>query len=253
VRQSLIAIHATWLIGFALITAEWVTAHPSSLDAERQLEQGYLRNDASAIASVNETLEARLASAHEDQELLDTRAFGYYALATALRSRSQDKEAIAALGEAVGLLEAVKNEPFRTEALALHGHINGMLIGLKGGLSGMTLGRRANELLLAAERSAPANPRVLMFSGVSLLHRPAAFGGDAAKAAQVLARAAAIFDAMIASSQSPQWGQAETLMWLGLARQRSGDAGGAHAAWERALEIEPNYWIVSTTLLPSLD
>jgi Flp pilus assembly protein TadD len=67
-----------------------------------------------------------------------------------------------------------------------------------------------------------------------------------------LEQAAAAFE-QPAKNDLAHWGHGESLVWLGIAKQKSGDAAGARTAWKKALELEPNYGWVKYVLLPSLE
>lgn len=238
----------------SLVRAASATTAPIA-DTERALERAYLRASATDLAVAVKPLDAALAADPKNPALLYTRAFAHYAALPAMRAANDKPAMIAELEKAAALLDRVKGQPWEAEAAALHGGLLGQLIGLKGGLAGMTLGPKSSSLLARAETALPGNPRVLLFRGISLVNTPPNFGGDPAKGAQLLAQAAEAFakaDAT-AAAPGPHWGHADALTWLGLAKQKSGDVAGARVAWEQALALEPDYGWVKFALLPSLD
>jgi hypothetical protein len=99
---------------------------------------------------------------------------------------------------------------------------------------------------------APDNPRILFFRGVSLVTTPEQWGGDLTLGTQLLEQAAAAFDHQ-AKGASVHWGHGESLVWLGIAKQKAGDISGARKAWQQALGLEQNYIWVKYVLLPSLE
>lgn len=220
-------------------------------EAEKKIELAYHRGDANTIESTNRELDSALEKAPNDPALLYTRAFGHYAHATILPPAERQRST-AELERALELLEKIKGEPWEAEAAGLQANMLGMLIGLKGGTSAMTLGPRSHSALERAKAAQPNNPRVLMFEGISLLNRPAAFGGSAEKGAETLARAAEQFSRQKTSAPGATWGHADALMWLGMARQKLGDIDGARAAWKEALQMDPGWQYIETTLLASL-
>jgi len=232
--------------------AESSTNDTLAAAAERAIERAYLRADATALAEAVKPLAAALAREPNHAALLYIRAFGYYAATAPLRA-ANDKEAIQAqLEQAVALLKRVKGAPWEAEAAALRGSILGQLIGLKGGLAGMTLGPESSRLLAHAAKAAPASPRQLLFRGISLLSTPTMWGGDPGEGAKLLQQSVDRFAADDLPADGPQWGRGDALTWLGIAKQKAGDFAAARTAWEQALAIEPDYAWVKFALLPSL-
>jgi tetratricopeptide (TPR) repeat protein len=74
------------------------------------------------------------------------------------------------------------------------------------------------------------------------MYRPAIFGGDKTKAMELLKLAAEVFPNWRSPDQeAPVWGEAET--WLCIARlhREAGSEDLARAAYNKALEIAPDY------------
>ena len=240
------------LVSLALVAT--LRAEPLNVaDTERALERAYLRASTTDLATATKSLDAALAADPKNPALLYESGFAQYAALSAMRAKNDKDEMVAQLGKAVAILERVKGQPWEAEATALHSSILGQLIGIKGGMSGMTLGPKSGTLLGRAEKSLPGNPRVLLFKGISLINTPAAFGGDSAKGAQLLQQSIDAFAKVDAAAPGPHWGQADALTWLGLAKQTAKDIAGARTAWEQALVLEPDYGWVKFALLPSLD
>lgn len=226
---------------------------PATLAAiEMAIERACLRADADALGEAVRPLDAALAREPDNAALLYTRAFGHYAATASLRAAKEGEAIRVQLERAVALLLRVKDPRWKAEVAALHGGILGQLIDLEGGVSGMMLGPKSRRLLEQATQAAPANPRVLLFRGIAQLNTPPIWGGDPAEGAALLQQAVDRFEAGVQPAGAPRWGHAEALAWLGIARQRTGDAGRARNAWEQALLLEPDYRWVRLALLPSL-
>jgi len=234
------------------VPAEPSTTGPLAADTESALEHASLRGDAAALAEAVKPLAAALARAPNDPVLLYTRAYAHYASSALHRWPSNPAALQKCFESAVALLERVKGAPWETEATALQGSILGELIGLKGGLAGMTLGPKSSRLLARAAQAAPNNPRLLLFRGISLLSTPTMWGGDPVEGAKLLQQAVDRFASDNAAAPGPHWGRADALTWLGIAKQKAGDTAGARTAWQQALAIEPDYEWVKFALLPSL-
>lgn len=244
--------HILALITVALAAAVSGRAEINLAATERAIERAYLHGNRAELATAVKPIEAELATNPKDPALLYERAFGHYATSSAL-FRPDDKEELKAeLETAVAILKQVHGQPWEAEAAALQSTILGRLIGIEGGMSGMTLGPKAGQLLGRAAKQAPQSPRVLLFRAISLLNTPAAFGGDREEAAKVAQQA---IDAFAANAQQPgpHWGEADAWVWLGMAKRSGGDIAGTKAAWEKALAIEPDYGWVKFALLPSLE
>jgi tetratricopeptide (TPR) repeat protein len=220
-------------------------------DTERAIERAYLQGDRAALAAAIKPVDAALAANSSDPALVYERAFGHYAASASLFRAADKAELKSELKAAAAMLATVHGQPW--EAAALHGSILGQLIGLEGGMSGMTLGPKSNQLISGALKQSPNSPRALLFHGIGLLNTPPMFGGDAAKGAKLIQRAIDAFAAADEKSAGPHWGSADAWAWLGIAKRGAGDAEGARAAWQKALAIQPNYGWVKFALLPSLD
>lgn len=242
-------------LGFALTALVRAQAPADTLipDTERAVERAYLRASATDVAAAVKSLDAALAVDPKNPALLYERAFAYYAEVPSMRGTNDKKAMIAKFEQATALLEKVKGQPWEAEAAALHSGIVGQLIGLKGAMSAMMLGPKSGQLIGRAEKALKDSPRVLLFRGISLLNTPSAFGGDAAKGAQLLQQSVDAFAKAEAAAPGPHWGRADALTWLGIAKSDAGDKAGARAAWEQALALEPDYGWVKFALLPSLD
>lgn len=241
------------LVALALaVSARAQTATAIPADTEHAIEVAYLHASSTQLATAVKPLDAALAADPKNPSLLYLRAFAHYAATASLRVAHDKDGMLAEYEKAVALLERVNGQPWEAEASALRGSILGSLIGLKGGMSGMTLGPKSGRLLAEAAKALPGNPRVLLFRGISLLLTPAMFGGDPVESLKVLQQSVDAFAKADASAPGPHWGYADALTWLGLAQQKAGDLAAARRAWEQALAIEPDDGWVKFALLPSL-
>ena len=233
--------------------AETSNASAIAAEAERAIERAYLRASETQLAEAAQPLAAALAAEPKNPALLYERAFAHYAATSPLRAANKKDAMLAEFDKAIALLERVHGQPWDAEAAALHGTILSNLIGLKGGMTGMTLGPKSGQLLARADKALPGNPRVALFRGIALLNTPPMFGGDPAEGGKLLQQSADAFASADAAAPGPHWGRADALTWLGLAKQKTGDAAAARTAWDQALALEPDYAWVKFALLPSLD
>jgi len=193
-----------------------------------------------------------LAAAPGDPALTYFRAYAHFAEGCLARAHKDRAGAEQHMEAAVKMLEQISNPAWEAEAWGLEGYALNQLIGVKGMEVAMEYGPKSAGLLARAGGMAPDNPRILFFRGVSLVTTPEQWGGDLAQGAKLLEQAAAAFE-QPAKNALAHWGHGESLVWLGIAKQKSGDATGARTAWKKALELEPNYGWVKYVLLPSLE
>jgi tetratricopeptide (TPR) repeat protein len=250
------------LLPFAIATIALLAGAPNTAndaervaaETERAIERACLRADAAALEDAVKSLDAALAAEPNQPALLYSRAFACYASGVLHRGPHDQAARQQCYDAAVSLLQRVKGAPWEAEAAALHGNILGELINLQKNAiwAGATLGPKSSRLLAQAIKAAPTSPRVLMFSGRSLLFTPKMFGGDPVEGAALLRRAVDRFATGGTDTPGPRWGHADALAWLGVAHRQSGDLAAARVAWEQALSIEPDYAWVKRVLLPSL-
>lgn len=222
-------------------------------DAERGIERGMLRASAADIEAAVKPIDAAFATDPKNPALMYTRAFAHYAMMAPLHSSKDQEPVDRELTKALSLLEHVKGQPWEAEAAGLASNICGQLISIRGGMAGMQLGPKAGMLMSRAEKALPGNARVLFYRGTSLFNTPPQFGGDPDVGAKLMQQAVDAFAKRDAGAAGPHWGQASALTWLGIAKQKAGDHAAARAAWEKALQLEPDYGWVKFALLPSLD
>ena len=222
------------------------------VERETKIEHAALNGGAEVLAGQVAGIDHDLAAAPSDPALLYLRALAHYAEACVARAERNNASVETQMNAAVEMLAQIKDPTWEGEALALQGFILNQLIGVKGFDSAEELGPKSAALLAQAGGRAPNSPRVQFFRGESLVTTPEAWGGDVVLGIKLLEQAAQSFDHQPKTALL-HWGQAEGLVWLGIARQKSGDVAGARTAWERALAAEPEYGWVKYVLLPSLD
>lgn len=196
------------------------------------------------------TLARRAATAFPENGLLP-HYLGYALYRLATRRLDTDPDgALATFAEAESvLLHSIDIAPI-PESHALMSAVLGPQI--VSGETAMNLSMRASAELRRAVSMDPRNPRVRMLEGIQALHTPSMFGGGADIALESLLAATALFEEDAPEPPLPAWGRAEVYAWLGQAYAELDRLEDARAAYERALEIEPDYAWVRHTLLPAL-
>ena len=223
------------------------------ISGRQMLQAGENAGDLDAMYAARATFERALA----DTGLV---AWGHYYIALAdyriagLLSEESKDQASEHLKVAVEhLKKATEIDPQAAEAYALLSSAYGLQIGLSP-MKSMLLGPRVGKASQKAEQLAPDNPRVVLSAAISDFNTPKMFGGSKEKGLQGFQRAAELFAQEEPTDPiHPVWGHREAYAWLGIAYQDRGELESARAAFEKALEIDPDFGWVKYALLPELE
>ena len=151
------------------------------------------------------------------------------------------------------LQEATRIDPGAAEAYALLSSAYGRQIGLSP-VKSMFLGPKAGKAISKAMELAPDNPRVVLSAAIGDFNTPRVFGGNKERAMKGFRRAAELFAReKPADPVEPSWGHSEAFAWLGLAYLDRDEKEPAKAAFEKALQINPDFGWVKYVLLPELE
>ena len=213
------------------------------------------------LESANDLDSMYAARATFERALADTglSAWGHYYIALAdyriaglLEGESKDpSEHLNAAVE--HLKKATEIDPQAAEAYSLLSSVYGWQIGLSP-MKTMLLGPRVGKAAQKAKQLAPDNPRVVLSAAISDFNTPKMFGGNKEKGLQGFQRAAELFAQEEPTDPiQPVWGHREAYAWLGIAYQNQGELESARAAFEKALEIDPDFGWVKYWLLPELE
>ena len=222
------------------------------VSGRQMLQAGESANDLDSMYAARATFERALA----DTSLS---AWGHYYIALAdyriaglLEGESKDpSEHLNAAVE--HLKKATEIDPQAAEAYSLLSSVYGWQIGLSP-MKSMLLGPRVGKAAQKAKQLAPDNPRVVLSAAISDFNTPKMFGGNKEKGLQGFQRAAELFAQEEPTDPiQPVWGHREAYAWLGIAYQNQGELESARAAFEKALEIDPDFGWVKYWLLPELE
>jgi tetratricopeptide (TPR) repeat protein len=104
-----------------------------------------------------------------------------------------------------------------------------------------------------AKTLSPENPRVALLGAIGTYNAPAMFGGGKEEGFEALKKAAELFDRWKTSdSLQPDWGREQVYAWIGIAHLDRKETIFARKAFEKALEINPDYGWVKHVLLPKV-
>jgi tetratricopeptide (TPR) repeat protein len=151
------------------------------------------------------------------------------------------------------LKRATKTDPEMADAWALLAGCYGQMMGINP-MKGMSLGPKSSQALKKAKKLAPQNPRVWIISGTQDYFTPSMFGGDKERALKKFKKAARLAEQeSIDDPLMPSWGHAEAYTWIGIAQMNAERYAEARSAFEKALDLNPDYGWVKAVLLPKLN
>ena len=118
-------------------------------------------------------------------------------------------------------------------------------------MKGMYLGYKSNSNMSDAMANAPDSPLVIKLYAGSKLYTPSMFGGDIEEAQESFVKAVEKFEE-IPSNLTNNWLYLDALAHLGISYFKNGDEVNAEKTFKKALEVEPDFYWVSKSLLPGL-
>jgi len=189
-----------------------------------------------------------------DHQALTAYYLGYidYQMAVVVYRMDKEKAPIY-LDSAVEHFEkAIDKNDSLAEAHALLSSCYGMQISFSP-LSGIWRGPKSGSEMSKAKTLSPENPRVALLGAIGIYNTPALFGGGKEKGFEALKKAAELFDRWkTTDSLQPDWGREQVYAWIGLAHMDRNETILARKAFEKALEINPDYGWVKYVLMPKV-
>ncbi len=218
------------------------------------LEAGLAQRDIDQVLTAHATFErataddARAALAHYYV------AYTEYKLVDLLRAENREGEILVRLQSAVEQLEtSIEHDETSAEAHALLSSVYGQIIGVRP-LMGAVLGPKSSSAINRAKKLDPDNPRVVLIEAISNFNTPITWGGSPEKGMEGFKRAALLFaQEEVTDPLLPSWGHNETYARIGIAYMDQDQLPKAREAFEKALEVDPDFGWVRYALLPSLE
>lgn len=238
---------ASLTVAFAVVSAAFSTAaqltfEQSRANAVRLLDRGTITDKEQPLREGRrifaELLDRRLEPgeaviAHYSVAYADWRIVGL--------TETSAANAAPLLEDAIRQLqEALKLDSRHADASALLGSVYGAQIGVEPSRAMFFLPLISNALERATSLQ-PANPRVVLLRAINSYLTPPEYGGGAEAAEPLFERALALFDNESRGSDWPNWGRLDALAYLGQVKAERGDRKGARAAYEKALDLAPDY------------
>jgi tetratricopeptide (TPR) repeat protein len=219
--------------------------------AAREINAATDAGDLTRLRSAKTLLDRALVAFPNDALLLHYKGYELHREASLQEGLGHRADVEPLLDEARTVLEqslAVKPMP---ETHALLSSVLGRSIGFHP-LKAMFLGPESGSQMTSAIALDPNNPRVWLLRGIGAMFTPAQFGGGLSEAEKHLKKAAELFETDHPVPPAPSWGRAEVYAWIGQIYQKQKKAADATTAYNKALEIDPQFNWVRYVLLPSV-
>lgn len=146
------------------------------------------------------------------------------------------------------LEKAIELNPKNAEAHAVLSHVLRSLIG--SGNRNHDIIQKSIEHRERAFELAPENPRILMLEASALIFIPEDRGGNIAEGIRYAFEAAGRF--AMESDDDQNWGEADNWALLGAAFRKNQKPKVALRAYQKAVEVQPNWILVRDQIIPSL-
>ncbi|MHA7130546.1 tetratricopeptide repeat protein [Algoriphagus namhaensis] len=114
----------------------------------------------------------------------------------------------------------------------------------------MVLGPKSSKLLDQAVAENPNSPIVLKMLASNKYFTPAMWGGDVDKSLELFQKSSRLF---AASGTESNWMHLDNLAWEGIILTEQGRTQEAKKVYQKALELEPDFYWVREGLLPAID
>jgi tetratricopeptide (TPR) repeat protein len=228
------------------------TAVAEIMEAKSFIQQGSNTASKEKFEQARSIL-SQFISQGDHQELAEY-YLGYIDYQMAVAVYRMDKEkAPASLDSAVMHLEkAIQINDNNAEAHALLASCYGMQIAFSP-MSGIWLGPKSGSEMGKASELSKENPRVALLGAIGTYNTPPMFGGGKEKGFETMKRAAELFDRWkTADSLQPDWGKEQVYAWIGLVYLDRKETILSRKAFEKALEINPDYGWVKYVLMPKV-
>ena len=240
------------VIAFIGLTSSASAAHGQSqairdkwADSARVLIEASVRTGKTQGLDEARTILARAMTAFpEDPLLLHYDGYALYRKATMALASSPTKSTRPTLDKSREQLDKSAKKLRLPETFALQSAVIGRIIAeSRNPVTAMTLGKKSGDAINRAVELGPRNPRVWLLRGIGTMFTPTMFGGGLDKAAGHLQKAVSYFESDSPRKPLPAWGRGEAFIWLGQVYANQGKADAARAAFESAVEVEPdNEW-----------
>lgn len=175
----------------------------------------------------------------------------YYGLVGHLIDIGEKKEARKVLNEALSIVEPlVKANPEDGRLSGLMANFQGFQIALSP-LKAATLAHGMLQHARKAEKTAPDNPDVNIWSANILFYMPDVFGGNTQQSREYYRKALQLYE-NDESLRSNNWMYLQLIITLGLVEEKDQNYEKAHEYFSKAMELYPEYPHLKNVLYPRI-
>ena len=217
------------------------------------LYSGNIHFDQAEMLKARGMFERALASDEENYLAQYYLAFTDYNLAVYFMQKKEKEQfqKFADSSEEI-LKELINQNSSDAETVSLLGALYGIQVAMNHGL-GPSLGSQNIALTSEPLGIAPDNPRVLLQKGISKFNSPEFVGGSKEEALKYFTQSVKAFENLSDKGGKIDWGYLDALAWLGIAHSSLGDFESAITAYNKALEVEPDFAWIKYELLPKAE
>jgi tetratricopeptide (TPR) repeat protein len=250
--RLIIIIMSMFFLGAANGFCQPRTAAAEIMEAKSFIQQGSNTASREKFEQAHNIL-TRCTSQGDHQALAEY-YLGYidYQMAVAVYRMDKEKAPISLDSAIMHLEKALQINDSNAETHALLASCYGMQIAFSP-MSGIWLGPKSGSEMGKAREFSKENPRVALLEAIGTYNTPAMFGGGKDKGYGAMKRSAELFDRWkTTDSLQPDWGKEQVYAWIGLANLDRKETILARKAFEKALEINPDYGWVKYVLMPKV-
>lgn len=222
------------------------------IEAKKITKDANIKFDKSLFLKSNGLCERVLSANPNNKLALYYSGYNQYRLLVLAMSNNNMEEFDEYFNSSISLLKQLTDiEEYNSESKTLLAAIYMMRLAVNQS-EAPVLSIKIRKYLAEAIEANSNNPRAYLIKGNMLYNTPKMFGGSIDGAIEEYNKAIAIYELEIDSKKNIDWGYLETLAWKGMALSKKEDFANAKLAYEKALEVEPNYGWVKYKLLPGL-
>lgn len=235
----------TLILNFSLLIS--FLGHGQS-QLQKELYQAFLHNDAIKWEKTTIRFE-KTADLNKTADLLQL-IHCYYGYISVLIDKKQDKKAEENIKKAEGYINKVlKSNPNNALALNYKGVFISYYVSLNK-IKAPTLGSQILNNLNKAYQIDPNNVQILFDKGNAYYYPPKMFGGDKHEALKFFQKAIAIIEKQKNTEQN--WIYVQLLFLEARCNELLGNLNTAKLAYEKTLNVEPNFKLIRDKYLPGL-
>jgi len=219
---------------------------------EKMIYSGFVMNSPSIQKEAIEKAKAQHESEQDNIELRYQLLEAQYILLNGTFSTQDEDTFDEYADDAVdNAKEIIELAPKHAKAHALLSSLYGLKIAYSP-MKGMFLGAKSGKLMEKAINLDEAEPVAWFKFGASKFNTPETWGGDKKVVLESFEKAVQLFETK-PNTLKQNFQYLDALAWLGIAYKNAGQTQNAIDTYTKALELEPNFMWVKSSLLPKAE